>query len=64
MGTKDRLAKIRSIIRQLEEEMDQMEPDGDQVPMLRAAIVEIIIAVGPQESGSRRPKGGNDKRKR
>ena len=56
MDPKDRLAKIRSIIRQLEEDMDRMEPSDDQVPMLRYAIVEIIRAAGPQESGYRKMK--------
>ena len=56
MNPKDRLAKVRSVIRQLEEDMDRMDPEEDQMPLLRYAIVEIIIAAGPQESGQRGSK--------
>lgn len=64
MGPRDRLAKIRSIIRQLEENMDRMDPEKDQMPLLRGAIMDIIMAAGPQESGHRRSRSGNNKRKK
>lgn len=63
MEAKDRLAKIRSIIRRLEEEMDRMRPGDDQVMVLREAIVEIIMAAGPQESGCRRLRGESKRSK-
>jgi len=64
VGPVDRLAKIRSIIRRLEDDMDQMDPKEDQIPLLRGAIVEIIMAVGPQESGCRSSKNGSKHRER
>lgn len=53
MTPEQRLSKIRSIIKSLERQMD-LDPDIDQMPILREAVVQIVIALGPQISGKRK----------
>lgn len=60
MKAEDRLTKIRSIIRETEDALDRI--DCDQLPLLRQAFLDIIIAAGPQHSG--RKKIDNDQANR
>ena len=55
MIAEDRLRRIRSIIRETERQMDD-DPNCDQLPLLRIAFMDIIMAVGPQKSGNRLPR--------
>jgi hypothetical protein len=54
MDAEERLRRIRSIIRETEKKMD--DPNCDQLPLLRTALVEIIMAAGPQKSGTQKPR--------
>ena len=58
MKPEERLAKIRSIIRDAEKAMDS--PWCDQLPLLRQAILEISIAAGPQMSGKSKRRKEDD----
>jgi len=58
MDAEERLRRIRSIIRETEKQMD--DPECDQLPLLRTAIVDIIMVVGPQKSGFRKPRKDTD----
>lgn len=52
MTSEERLAKIRSVIREAEEAFNRV--DCDQLVALRSAFLDIILAAGPQPSGRKR----------
>jgi len=62
MNAEERLAKIRSVIRETEEALDKI--NCDQLSLLRSAFLEIILAAGPQGSGRRRHDDQADRQKR
>jgi hypothetical protein len=49
-----RLAKIRSIIREVEDAIDKS--GCDQLSLFRSAFMDIILAAGPQPSGRKKKK--------
>ena len=58
----ERLTRIRSIIRKVEDDMDRhVECDSAfQLVLFRTAFVAIIQAAGPQRSGKRLPNERRD----
>lgn len=54
MTLQERLRKVRRILNETDEKIDRLPFGASQTDILRSALAEIAIAIGPQDSGKRR----------